>query len=315
VENDDWIRLFKQSFADLNAGAIAAAEKTCKILLEYTPDDPRVTQLMAAIRLASGDFADAERFAQASLVRRPDHAPTIVLAGMAARKAGKLDLAANCFRRATALDPARPDAAFQACIVQIERMGADVVQLFGDLHVRFPGHASGWVEIGRALDGVGQSRLALSAFDLAFQTAPTAYLAYKRGELLYDLRELRQAESALRYSATADGNQFSTWFKLGLVLQDLRDLAGAVDAYRRALAVRSESAEAETNLGIALQDSGDLRSAKAAYGRAMLVAPESFARIAQALAMAPTGELWLDMGALQSHLLDEGRRSLVRRSR
>ena len=315
MKKEDWIRLYHKSFEDLNAGAIPAAEASCRVLLLQTPDDPAVNQLMAAIRLAANDCAGAGRFAEASLARRPNHAPTLVLAGTAARRSGDLGKAASLFRRAAKIEPNRPETAFQACLVQIERRGADISAMIADLKKRFPDHASAWVEIGRALEGAGEAMLALAAFDLAFDAAPTSYLAYKRGEQLHGLGDLKAAETALKHATALDGGQFAVWFKLGLVLHDVSDLPGSASAYRRALELRPDFAEAETNLGIVLQDGGDLASAKQAYGRAMLLSGDSFSRAAHALTTAPNGELWLDMKALRDHLLDEGRRSLARRSR
>lgn len=76
----------------------------------------------------------------------------------------------------------------------------------------------------------------------------------------------------------------------------------AVVAYRRTLEAEPAFAEAAVNLGSALQETGDLESARSAYGAAIRVRPETFGRIAQSLAAAPSGEVWLDLAALRQSL-------------
>lgn len=92
------------------------------------------------------------------------------------------------------------------------------------------------------------------------------------------------------------------WFALSLVRQDLHDLAGAAQALREVLLRDPQRADAAVNLGIVLQDSGELDAAMRAYGRAYRLRDETFGRIANALANAPTGSLWLDLHALRDAL-------------
>jgi tetratricopeptide (TPR) repeat protein len=300
---------FTMALEALNVGAVAKAKEIGRRLLQDAPDDPSAQQLMAAIALKAGDHAEAERWSQASLLRRPDHAATLVLAGQAARAAGDLELAASRFQRAAEADRSRPDAAFFACIALIERGGADARPMIDDLLGRFPDYASGWSEIGDLLERAGQREAALIAFSRAARAAPSAVLHLRRGSLLQSIGRLDDAAEALKQAVSLDPSLAPAWFKLGLVFQDRHDEAEAIAAYRRALSLRPDLAEAEVNLGVALQETGDLTAAKQAYGRAIRLRPDSFGRIAQALTTAPRGELWMDLGALRAHLSEEGRLS------
>jgi predicted TPR repeat methyltransferase len=91
---------------------------------------------------------------------------------------------------------------------------------------------------------------------------------------------------------------------VGLVRQDKREFGAAADAYGRALELRPDLAEAAVNLGICHQENGDMAAAKTAYRLALRLRPDTFGRIAQALAVAPMGEVWLDLAALRHSLAD-----------
>jgi hypothetical protein len=47
-----------------------------------------------------------------------------------------------------------------------------------------------------------------------------------------------------------------------------------------------------------------MTAAKTAYRLALTLRPDTFGRVAQALAAAPTGEVWLDLAALRHSLAD-----------
>ncbi|MGA8653070.1 MAG: tetratricopeptide repeat protein, partial [Xanthobacteraceae bacterium] len=111
----------------------------------------------------------------------------------------------------------------------------------------------------------------------------------------------RAATAVSRAVALAPSNS-DAWFALGLVEQDRHDFRAAADAYRRALEIRADFVEAAVNLGTSLQEIGDIAAAKAAYRLALRLRPDTFGRIAQALAAAPKGEIWLDIAALRNSL-------------
>jgi tetratricopeptide (TPR) repeat protein len=326
----------QNALAALRAGDVDTADAIAQRLLRATPDDPAAHQLAAVIALQRGAFQQAARAATASLTRRPDHAPTLVVAGRAARSAGDLAGAAAFFARATALAPERPDAAFLQCVTLLELRDRQATTLLPELLERFPADAEGWHLLGDALARAEQPEAALLAFTRAVQAAPSVALALRRGALLESLGRNAEAVAAYRAAVTFAPENADALFKLGVCLrrlgdrngaaaaltraaalapangdalfalgllyQDQRDLAAAADAYERALAVRPAFAEAAVNLGICRQETGDLGAAKAAYRQALTVRPESFGRIAQALSAAPVGEVWLDVAALRGSL-------------
>jgi tetratricopeptide (TPR) repeat protein len=326
------------ALAALQRDDLAAAEALTQRLLQEGPDEPAFHQLAAALALKRGHFDDARRAAAASLSRRPDHVPTLLLAGRAARAAKDPARALAFFRRAAelALDQAEP--AFLTCATLLEQGDAAAATLLPQLLERFPDDADGWGLLGDVLQSAAKPEAALIAFTRAAQAKPSCALQLRRGALLESLGRTAEAGDAYRAAMTvppesadvalqvgyclrrvrdfnnaaaalerglslapADAN---AWFAFGLVRQDQRALAAAIDAYTRALELRPDFVEAAVNLGICHQEAGDIDAAKLAYGAALAMRPDTFGRIAQALSSSPVGEVWLDAAALRRSLAE-----------
>ena len=300
---------FAKALKALDEGASDAAAAIAEDLLSRWPEDASVHQLRATVALRLSKFAEAERWAISSLAARPDHYATLIVAARAARSLGNSPVALERFQRASRLEELRPEAAFGLAAAMIEDKPADASNVVDDLARRFPGYASGWAELGGQFERAVQWALAARAFGLAVEARPSARLCVRLGSALQSLGRRDQAAKAYQKAIQIDPASAEAWFKLGLALQDGRLPAQAAQAYRRALSLRPDLAEAETNLGVALQEQGDLTGAKQAYGRAIELRPSAFGRVAQALATAPKGELWMDLAALRAHLSELGRLS------
>jgi tetratricopeptide (TPR) repeat protein len=322
--------------AALRDGRIERAETLARALIDDAPDDPAAHQLVATVAWQRGDHGETLRFARSCLALQPGHAPTLVLAGRAARAAGDGDLALQFLREAAQRSPERADAAFSLCIAQLERGDPDANGALHDLLRRFPNDADGWHEIGSTLHKAGKFEAALVAFTRAAEAArhPRHELARaaslralgRHGEAADVLRkagsrspdhadialqlalcqhklgDLAAARTGLERILASHDDSANLWFAYGLVCQDAHDPAAAITAYRRALELSPELAEAHVNLGICLQQTGDIASAKAMFGRAMRLRADTFGRIAQALSAAPRGEMWLDAERLRRSL-------------
>jgi len=320
----------------LSGGDVAGAAAACSALLDRAPREPALRQLAAAIALQRGDVAEAERWAHSALALRPDHAPTLVVAGRAARAAGDARRALELFERAMQADPARPEAVFLACVCRLEQGDPRARELLAFCLKAFPDDTPGWTAVGAALQQRGQPEAALAALERAARAAPTPEVHLRRGAALTALGrhaaaaeafaaaltldpsnreaalqrgvalrragDLAGARAALERAVALDPRSAKGFFALGLTVQDQRDGPAAAHAYRAALAVDPGLAEAAVNLGVVLQESGDLAAARDAYRRALALRGDTFGRIAQALTAAPRGELWLDPRALRQSL-------------
>src|SRR3984957_10055963 len=324
------------ALAAIRKGDLHTAGAIAQRLLQNNTDDPAVHQLLAEVALRRGEIARAMLSATESLARRPDHVPTLLLAGRAARVAGDLAGAVGFLRRRTVLARERADAAFLTCATLLELGDPQAGTLLQRLLESFPDDSAGWSLLGDSLQHAGKVEAALTAFTRAARADPSLALALRRGTLLESLGRLddaldafraavqiapesgeaplklglclrrtgdvKSARVALERAVTFEPPSSEAWFALGLIRQDQREHIAAAEAYRGALDIWPDLAEAAVNLGICYQELGNLAEAKALYRRALDVRPDSFGRIAQALAAAPVGEVWLDVAELRRSL-------------
>ncbi len=227
----------RKALSALREGDLGAAEAIVRLLLQNTPDDPAIHQLAAVIALQRGETAQATRWAIASLARRPDHVPTLIIAGRAARASKDFAGALAFFRRAAALAPDRADAAFLTCVTLFELGDAEAGTLLPRLLERFADDAEGWHLLGGALQRAGQPEAALVAFTRATQVMPSAALHLRRGVLLESLGRIAEAVEAYRAAADQAPESGDTALKLALCLRRMGDAESAAAALERAVAV------------------------------------------------------------------------------
>jgi tetratricopeptide (TPR) repeat protein len=309
---------FRLALQSLNAGDLSAAAASCENLLKVAPDDPAVWQLRATIllrqdrlgqdRLGQDRLGPALGAIQQSLVRRPGHLPSMILAARIFRALGRLAEAKMSLQNAVKGAPDLAEAAFLLCHVLLELQDVDFPSAFNDLLQRFAnGSAGEWQSLGLMLQRAGQPKAALAAFTTAVRVDPGLVPAhFGRGLLLREAGDMANAQAALAQAVAVEPGLAPAWFALGLTCQDLSDEAGAAAAFQSALDARPDLAEAAVNLGIARQRLGDMVGARAAYRQAMEVRPDTFGRIAQALSASSTGMLWLNPTALRNWLQPEG---------
>jgi tetratricopeptide (TPR) repeat protein len=270
VNQQEFERLMSRAIAAFNGGRTDVAMGICKAILEHNPHSPPVHQLLAVIYLGQQQVAAACHHIDCSLQARPDHIPSLIIAGRAARANQSLEAAIGFFGRAAALAPNEPEPTYLRGLVLLEQgkldAAADVFDRLVKLH---PLHAAAWCSLGSALQ---QSGL------------------------------VKKARSALERSVEVDPGRADAWFNLGLVQQDAGDFLLAVAAFRAALRLQPGYAEAAVNLGIVLQETGDIKEAMDAYRRAFQLRADTFGRIANALASRRCGKIWLDLNELRQLL-------------
>jgi tetratricopeptide (TPR) repeat protein len=320
----------------LRDGRIELAEGLCDRLHSSSPQDPGPHQLAATIALQRGRPDEALRWARSCLALRPDHSPSLIVAGRAARASGDLAQAAKWFARASELAPSRPEPAFLACVALLERGDAAARLMLERLLQQFPDNADGWSQIGSALREAGQleaaavalaraakasgdprhqARLgsalqalgrlseAIAAFRQALEATPELIDARRAlGMCLRQIGEPRLARDEFERAIAIDETDSRLWFALGLACEDLHDMRGAIGAYQTSAQLQPEVPETHVNLGLNLQRSGDLEGAMDSYRRAVRLRPDAFGRVCQALTSAKKGQLWLDLGRLRRSL-------------
>jgi tetratricopeptide (TPR) repeat protein len=267
------------------------------------PTTPAVLQLHATLALRTGNADDAQDSIRRSLIVRPGHVPSLVLAARAALAAGVPDQAVPPLREAVARAPELPEPAFLLCRILLHLGDRSFDAMLDLVAARYRSHAAEWQQLGLTLQRARRPIAALAAFTRAAAADPTlADAQFGRGLALRDIGRMTEALAALREAVTLDPTVSGIWFALGLTCQDLQDEAGATAAYQTALHLRPNFAEAAVNLGIAFQRLGDTEAANDAFRTAIGIRPDMFGRIVQAMAADRTGRLWLNVGAFRHAL-------------
>jgi tetratricopeptide (TPR) repeat protein len=193
----------------VNAGRADSALRLCEEAMAAHPPHPAVLQLLAVLYLQGGDHIRAGASIAASLALRPDHGPSLLVAGDVARAIADLPSALAYHRHARDLLPERADAAYALAQTLGESgRGAEAEAEFERTVRLAPAHAQAWFK-----------------------------LALRR----QDRRDFVGAAAALRELLRVAGPRAEVEVNLGIVLQEAGKLDEALAAYGRAFRLQDDS--------------------------------------------------------------------------
>ena len=230
------------ALAAMREGDLKQPARLPSALLQNNPDDPAVHQLLAEVALRRGEMAHAMLSATESLARRPDHVPTLLLAGRAARAAENLAGASASSAAPTVLAPDRADAAFLTCATLLELGDPEAGTLLQRLLESFPDDSAGWSLLGDALQRAGKMEAALAAFTRAARADPSVAVNLRCGAVLELLGRFDEALDAYRRAMQMAPESGEAWLKLGLCLQRLKEVESARTALERAVTLLVQQA-------------------------------------------------------------------------
>ncbi len=253
-----------------NAGRFAEAEQASHALLALAPQHPAAHQLLAMLALNRQALPQARQHILLSLAPRPQHVPSLLIAGRIALAENDPASAVPCFEAAARYQPELSQAHFH---------------------------------LGTTLSALGRHAEAVPPLRQAITLTPQAMEAVLNlGSALRELGELTAARDAFAQASRLRPDAVETWFNLGLVLQDLKEGTAAIDAFARALQLRPDYADAAINLGVALQEAHRMDEALQAFRTALSLQPHWFGRIAHALTAGSSGRLWLHVRDIKAAL-------------
>lgn len=184
----------------VNAGQRERARVLCEHALAAHAPHPAVHQLLALLDLRQGDVAAARGHTTTSLAMRPDHLPTLLLAGDAARAAGAPTEALQAFERAVTLAPEHAEAWFQIGLVRQDLRDPDGAAAAFRRVLELTPRAEVEVNLGIVLQETGRFIEAMRAFGRAYRLREDTFgriahaLATPNvGRLWLNLDELRAA--------------------------------------------------------------------------------------------------------------------------
>jgi tetratricopeptide (TPR) repeat protein len=207
---------------------------------------------------------------------KPDYAMAYNNLGTALKEQGKLDQAADCFRRALELKPDDLMACSNLASVCKEQgqLVEAAVSYRRALELK-PDYAEGYADLGSVLRDLGRVDEAVACCRQALALRPEfAEALANLGVALREQGKLDEAVACQRRALELKPDFAAALANLGIVLREQGHLDEAVDCCRRAVQLKPDAAAALTNLGVALRDQGKLDEAVACQRRALELKPD-----------------------------------------
>lgn len=217
----------------LAAGQTEAAWQICVALLQGGPQ-PELFHLMAVVRDAQGQTAQALEFFEGAAALLPGRADVAYNYGIALQRAGRLAAAILQWRRAAGLAP---------------------------------DHAEAWRNLGLALAETGDLAAAEAAFARLTALCPheAAAVRLDLGNSCFQRRDFTAAAGYYRQAVALAGGEATAWCNLGETLSALGESAEAERCLRQAIALDPALDKARFNLGCLLLRQGIWREGFAGY--------------------------------------------------
>jgi tetratricopeptide (TPR) repeat protein len=192
-------QLLDLAIRHVNAGQRERARVLCEQADVAHPPHPAVRQLLAVLSLLDGDVVQARHHAEASLALRPDHVPTLVVAGTAQHQGGHWPVALRTLERAVALDPGHADGWFQLALVQHDLRDLEAAAQSLRCVLRLaPDRVDAATNLGIVLQDSGRIDAAMRAYGRAYRLREDSFgriahalAAASNGRLWLDLDALR----------------------------------------------------------------------------------------------------------------------------
>ena len=204
--------LLQRAIAQVRAGRPDAARALCEQALADAAagaGHPAIHQMLAVLCMQAADAAAARRHIQASLAVRPDHVPSLKIAGDAACATGDWLEARRCYERVLAQQPSRVDVAFALADSLLAGQDAAACErVLADLAGRVPTSHEAWFRLSLVRQDLGDFDGAIDALHRVLALTPG--------------------------NAQAEVN-------LGIVLQETGRIDAAMQAYGRAYRLREDT--------------------------------------------------------------------------
>ena len=189
---------------------------------------------------------------------------------------GKLDEAAECYRRAIACNPRYAEACTNLGFVfQVQGNLNEAVAYYRKALGFDPNLLMAQQNLGFALIGLGQIDAAEESLRRVIALAPEhAGALYSLGVIAAQRGDFPHAETQLRRALELQPDYLEAHYNLGNLLRQTRRLPEAEASYRRALELKPDFAEAHSNLSDVLQELGRMGEAEASLRRTLQLRPD-----------------------------------------
>ena len=163
-------QLLELAIRHVNAGQPERALVLCELAVDAYPTHPAVRQLIAQLHFDTGKLNEAATHIAASLAVRPDHVPSLLIAGVVARAQGRLADAAQALSLAAKLAPTHEKVWFELALVRQDLRDFDgATDALRQLLRIAPPRAEIEVNLGIVLQEAGHMDDAMRAYGRAYR--------------------------------------------------------------------------------------------------------------------------------------------------
>jgi tetratricopeptide (TPR) repeat protein len=241
---------------------------------------------LATALQAEGRIDEAADHYRRAIALEPEYAPAYNNLGTALRAAGRYDDAIAAYEEALRRRADYPEAQYNLAnaLTAAGRPGDAAEHFRVALHA-IPGAADVHNNLGIALMAQGKPDEAIAEFRAALEAEPNAAKSHRNlADALATTKRYDEAIAQFRLAAQLDPSG-AAHYDLGSLLIELERPDAAIVEFRAALKAMPGSAAAHNNLGIALGMKGDLDAATAEFEQALKI-DRDFADARKNLAMA-----------------------------
>ena len=267
--------------------------------------DALLAQAIDAIAtlLERGDFAGAERRAQAALANVAPHAEIWRLLAIAQLKSGKRDAALRSFEQARKLDPRSIEVLLNLATLQSMsgRLNEAQVALQQALAIA-PAHPFALTSLGRLHYARGDHEEAVRCFERSLAAGvPPAEAMVNLANTRIAQGHWKDAEADLQQALLHNPGSADAWYLLGFLNERQGKLREAIAPYEKSMALQPRPHTAH-NLGLVFDQLGDWQAAVQMMQRALQLDPNLLEAAAQLAFSKRRLCDWVGLDRLSQHM-------------
>ncbi|WP_347260695.1 tetratricopeptide repeat protein [Rudaea sp.] len=257
-----------------------------------------------ATLIERGDFAGAERRAQAALQTLPPHAEIWRLLAIAQIRRGQLDAAARSLQQAHRLDPNSVEVLCNLAAVEIHRGNANGATGLLERALQLaPNHVGALNNLGRLRHQLGDYAGSAQCFERSLRLDPqNAQTWFDLANASASLHQWSAAESHARQGLNLAPRSADGWYVLGYLYERQGRLDEALQPYRTSMELQPRPHTAH-NLALVLEQRGDWHAAARVLEQALQLEPNLHEALGQLVFAKRKLCEWDGLPALSARML------------
>ena len=268
-------QLLQAGLAHHRAGRLPEAVDCYASLLGIQPEHADALNLLGVVARQRDDLTASERLIRQAIAQKSDVATYHHHLAKTYALQGKVQEAAQSYRRALSLNPRDVDS-MQLLAALLGEVGIwdEAVGLYEQLVQLEPHKAEWWYRVGQSLKGQGRLDEALAFYRHAIELFPDSTDGYfNLGKALFETGERLECLQCFRRVVAMHPEDAEAHNWIGQILHEVGELGPARHAYLEAIKLKPAFVEALSNLGALLMEIAEFDVSEALLRRVLQLAP------------------------------------------